>query len=322
MRNQHNQDKPIIGSVGFFISPDGMLIGVEGGNHISTVIANFSKFGLTIEQIQRLYTFFGEKLGVEGVARQQILTVLIQQGWIRLRRHQNKHWSVNINELTCHAIDFLEDWANKFLTGFAGWREPDPYMAVSITDRVGKIKRLSIKEMAEGALGSVSRHLSEVKRLRIKFLENAAMLPDMPPLNDCVNALEPQVGIIFLVEGELTVQSVPVSKGEDDGHFVNDPRGHEKSWTVIAHELERRWHKPFSNKSYDYYPRGRCLYSKKVSRFLLYVDPCILRAPVMLAEIICKLQIPAEKADVVSDDLHYRCSGCNPRYVPDALVGL
>ncbi|MGO9569298.1 MAG: hypothetical protein ACLP5H_17315 [Desulfomonilaceae bacterium] len=160
------------------------------------------------------------------------------------------------------------------------------------------------------------------KGIEIRFIEGVALLPDTPPLDDSVNALEPQVGIFFLVEGELIVQSVPFSKGEEDVDFVNDARGHEKSWTLIAHEPERKERKPFSNSSYDYHPRGRCLYSKKASRFLLYLDPCMLHTPLMLEEIMCRLQIPAEKTEVLSDDLHYRCSGCNPRYVPDTLVDL
>ncbi len=52
---------------------------------------------------------------VEGSARERILTQLIEQGWIRLRRYPNRHWSVNT----------LADWASKFLVGFAGFREPD-----------------------------------------------------------------------------------------------------------------------------------------------------------------------------------------------------
>ncbi len=148
--DQSRKHQPIKGHVGFFISSEGMLFRVGGGNHISTVIGNPSKFGLTIEQIQHLYNFFGEKLGVEGLARKQILSHLIQHGWIRLRRYPNKHWSVNINGPTPETLDLLEDWAGKFLTGFAGFRGSDAHMPVSLTGRLGQVCRLSIKEMAEG----------------------------------------------------------------------------------------------------------------------------------------------------------------------------
>lgn len=109
MKDQSHKHQLIKGSVGFFISSEGMLFKVEGGNHISTVIRNLSKFGLTLRQIQHLYNLFGEKLGVEGLARKQILTHLIRQGWIRLRRYPNKHWSVNINGSTPNTPDLLED---------------------------------------------------------------------------------------------------------------------------------------------------------------------------------------------------------------------
>ena len=43
---------------------------------------------------------------------------------------------------------------------------------------------------------------------------------------------EPHVGLFFFVDGELVILSTPVSAGENDGDFVNDPRGHPDSWAL------------------------------------------------------------------------------------------
>jgi hypothetical protein len=322
MKEQLNQNQPIKGTVAFFISPDGVLFQVEGGNHISTVIRNPRKFGLTLMQIHRLYEFFEERVGVEGIARGQILTCLIQQGWIRLRRYPNKHWSANVPGFTPYVVNALQDWATKFLAGFEGFREPDPHMPVTITGRIGTSGRFSMKEISVGALSSFAEAATTKTDVDVRFLKRAALLPDTPLVDESGTALEPRLGIFFLVDGELIVESMPISEGEDDGDFVNDRRSHQESWIPIARELERQRIKRFGGKSYDYYPRGRCLYSKKSKRFCLYVDPCIDRFPRVREELLCRLQIPAEKTDVLLDDPHYRCSKCNPLYVPDPYNGI
>jgi hypothetical protein len=322
MKEQLNQNQPIKGTVAFFMSPEGVLFQVEGGNHISTVIRNPSKFGVTTEQVEQVYDFFGEKLGVEGVARKQILTQLIRRGWIRLRRYPNKYWSVNVPALTDAMVDLLQDWAAKFLSGFSCFQEPDPHMPVVITFPFGKPDRFSMKEISKGALSSMAEVATTKTAVDVRFFKRAALLPDSPIVDESGTALEPRVGIFFLVDFELIVESVPVSEGKDDGDFVNGPRSHSECWDNEAGEIEKLRAKRVSGKSYDYYPRGRCLYSKKSKRFCLYVDPCIDRYPRVREELLCSFQIPVEKTDVILDDPHYRCSECNPLYVPDPYNGI
>lgn len=120
-----------------------------------------------------------------------------------------------------------------------------------------------------------------------------------------------------MVDGALIVESLPVSDGEDDGDFVNDPRSHHDCWRRIAEKFENEGGIRLSRKSYDYLPRGRCLYSRNTRRFFLYLDLCIVRLQGMREDLLSKLKIPAEKTDVIVDDPHYRCATCNPFYVPD-----
>jgi hypothetical protein len=317
MGRQYFRNRDLRGTAGFFISADGSLFEVEGGSHISTVIGNPSKFGVTLYQIKRVYDFFRETPGVEGLARRQILTLLIRQGCIRLRRYPNKGWSVNVPGLTPPVANVLQDWAVKFLTGFGGFREPDPYMPVIITGLFGKVERFSISEISEGALSDIIQKESKKTGLQVRFLESPALLPDVPCLDESNTALEPRVGIFFLVDGEWIIESMPISQGEDDGDFVNDPRSHHGCWEAVSARLEKRRHKRFGDKSYDYYPRGRCLYSRRASRFFVYVDPCISKKLPNVQNLLYELQVPSEIAEIRDDDPHYRCAQCNRSYVPD-----
>jgi hypothetical protein len=131
---------------------------------------------------------------------------------------------------------------------------------------------------------------------------------------------EAHVGLFFYVEDELVILSVPVSEGENDGDFVNDRRGHPDSWPSIAKSLEKAGGRTYRSRSYDFYPRGRCVYSSKNDQFFLYADRCILRDPNLVEQLIKNLNLPSER--VTTDrDPHYKCAQCNPHYVPDD-VGL
>lgn len=123
-------------SVAFFLSPDGHVVHVPQ-NHISTVIADPERFGLTREEIEASYEENGERVGVEGKARREILLKIIADGWIRIRRYPNKCWSVTAASLTPVVQDRLRDWARKMLSGVDGFKEPDRYMPVRISTSQG-----------------------------------------------------------------------------------------------------------------------------------------------------------------------------------------
>lgn len=131
---------------------------------------------------------------------------------------------------------------------------------------------------------------------------------------------EPRVGLFFFVDGELVILSTPVSGGENDGDFINDPRGHSDCWEALAKGADGSIVHRNRAKSYDFYPRGRCLYRSRDDRYLLYVDRCVFKKPDFIDEIVRLLHIPREKTDVKLD-LQYQCAACNPDYVPDD-VGL
>jgi hypothetical protein len=135
-------------SVAFFLSPNGHIVHVPQ-NHIATVIRDPETFGLTREEIETLYKEYGERVGVEGEARREILLRIIADGWIRIRRYR-QHWSATAQALTPATQELLQDWARKMLSGLNGFREPDRYMPVRIATVEGEFGCL-IGDLANGS---------------------------------------------------------------------------------------------------------------------------------------------------------------------------
>jgi len=97
----------------YWISPHGVLLPLYGNeNHIGQVIKKPKAFGLTIDEIQRLYDAEEETLGVEGKAREKIIKQLIPQGWIRIRRYiKQDSFTVNVCDMTDKNKNFLSQWS-------------------------------------------------------------------------------------------------------------------------------------------------------------------------------------------------------------------
>lgn len=78
---------------GFFISPEGEVTLLKT-THIRAVIKSPEVFGLSRNYIESIYIKHGEKTAIEGKAREEILSRVLRNGWIRIRRHHNRYWSV------------------------------------------------------------------------------------------------------------------------------------------------------------------------------------------------------------------------------------
>ena len=116
---------------GFFISPKGKITLLKT-THIQAVIKNPEAFGLSGNYIKARYLKQGEKANLEGKARDKILRKVLRNGWIRVRRHQNRNWSVQTGTVTDIKRKFIHQWAREILSGKSGYRENDPYMPVKI----------------------------------------------------------------------------------------------------------------------------------------------------------------------------------------------
>ena len=126
-----------------WLSPKGDLIGTHG-SHTSTVIEMPEIFGLSREDAESLF-IKGEELAV--------LTHLIEQGWIRIRFHNN-NYLVSANTLSSECRNNIIRWASGVLD-----EQPDrENTAVIIEELSGSfIRVVSIKN---ASLGDFSNDIS------------------------------------------------------------------------------------------------------------------------------------------------------------------
>jgi hypothetical protein len=118
-----------------------------------------------------------------------------------------------------------------------------------------------------------------------------------------VSTFEPQVGIFWWFNGELLMDSCPLSAAEAYGDCKNHPVSHVKHWA----QLQREGVVP-PETEYEEQPRGRIVYQAKTQQFTLLADRCILAKPKVVKEICARLCLPHD-CKTETDD-HYRCSRC------------
>lgn len=85
-----------------------------GANHANDIIENPSKFGVTFDFIKNLYTKHGEDFRQEGEAREELIKLILQRGWVRIRNYRN-YWSVTVHKLTPKVKDNIRNWVATFV---------------------------------------------------------------------------------------------------------------------------------------------------------------------------------------------------------------
>lgn len=73
---------------------------VSQGNHIGKILDNPTLFGLTREEIENLYAQYGEPIGLEGKAREEVIKHVAKEGWVRIRHYtgRNDYWSIQTDD--------------------------------------------------------------------------------------------------------------------------------------------------------------------------------------------------------------------------------
>jgi hypothetical protein len=115
---------------------------------------------------------------------------------------------------------------------------------------------------------------------------------------------EPRVGIFWLFQGNIIIDSTPLSRAERYGKCLTHARGHLKHWT----DLQRTGAVP-AEVEYEEPPRGRVIYDSIHEGFVLYADRCILGKNAVVKQLMTALVLPAERT-TTSSDQHYRCAKC------------
>lgn len=114
---------------------------------------------------------------------------------------------------------------------------------------------------------------------------------------------EPMLGIFWLVDGKLLIDSAPISECEQYGDHMTHPKGHSDVW-----ELWQKIGKAPVESEYEENARGRVMFDLKGKTFTLLADRCILNRKELIAEIKKELRLPKKLS--LGTDPHYRCFTC------------
>jgi len=70
----------------YWISPSGQIVPAEGEaiSHINMIFKRPEFFGYTRKQLEDLHKKYGERIGQEGKAREEIMCDLLLKVWIRI----------------------------------------------------------------------------------------------------------------------------------------------------------------------------------------------------------------------------------------------
>lgn len=158
-------------SVAYWVNPYGQILELPVQNHISAIISQPEKFGLTKGYVEQLYKSFGEPVGVEGKAREQIIRDLVAKGFIRIRLYP-QFWSVTVNRLDSKTKKALSNWAEVARENKQAGKYADVRIVELATDKMHKFEIGDIyygfMESASGSLEWVST-LSEFQIFKPSF---------------------------------------------------------------------------------------------------------------------------------------------------------
>lgn len=114
---------------------------------------------------------------------------------------------------------------------------------------------------------------------------------------------ESRLGIFWLVDGKLLIDSTQLSECEQYGDHLNYPGSHIDVW-----EQWKRIGKAPAESEYEEFARGRVICETKTKKFTLLADRCILKRKELIAEIRKQLCLPKQTS--LGTDSHYRCFHC------------
>jgi hypothetical protein len=114
------------------------------------------------------------------------------------------------------------------------------------------------------------------------------------------------VGVIFVVDDRVLIESTPANEGEVYGDFFNHSNGHPDFWARLQAEGQVP-----QDQDYINVPRGRAVVNCLTGHPVLYLDKCISKKPALVREIKRRLHLPGHIE--ISTDLHYRCEDCLSR---------
>ena len=85
---------------GFWVKDD-VVFDVTEDSHVGFIIKYPYRFNLTKDDITLLYEHYGEPVGSEKQAREDLVRIAASQGWVRVRRYAKPHdrWMIHRRHL-------------------------------------------------------------------------------------------------------------------------------------------------------------------------------------------------------------------------------
>jgi len=141
-----------IQSEGYYIAPSGDIIPVDT-THIESVLKHPEKFRTTKKELQEIYDKYKEPYGLEGKAREEILSKFIKEGWIRLRYiPRNDIFTAQLDKLTKRNKNWLYGFAKEAIEGIKGVKY-SPNTEISIINLSGNVlAHHSLQEISQDVL--------------------------------------------------------------------------------------------------------------------------------------------------------------------------
>jgi hypothetical protein len=123
------------------------------------------------------------------------------------------------------------------------------------------------------------------------------------------------IGIIYYLNNVLLIDSTLIDECEESCGFKDHVRGHQEFWEAIQDAfISEGINYKLTERDYDFYPRGRVLYSVKENMFIVYLDRCMIGKQEIIDEIVSRMNLPKDCFKVMPD-FHYQCAACNKLYV-------
>ena len=115
---------------------------------------------------------------------------------------------------------------------------------------------------------------------------------------------EHQIGLFYIIDGKVykRVDKVCNIKADFWG-FKNYPKSHYECWDHICSDLQKQ-----NRHKYDYYPRGRVVYSTIDDTFFVWLDKYI--NDFRHQKLICNAFGVNSKNTVFEPDEIYKCAKC------------
>lgn len=134
----------------YWINPYGQILNIGASRHITQVVQEPEKFGVTKEYLESVFNKHGEHWGSEGNAREEILKEIMKKGFIRIRLYPNRYWSVQTWDFNSRTRKALEKWAEQAMQD----PKSDKYMPVKLVSFGDKWQnsKLDINDIYYGKL--------------------------------------------------------------------------------------------------------------------------------------------------------------------------